>query len=189
MKRLKRIFFTILILLSIGIGLRGTLYRYIVTYKSIGQRANYEVSNEHLILYIEERIAEKDSSNIEDVIKTSLVLTSKMLNFTFSKNEIDPNKLIDTKTANCIGYAAFFSSICNYQLKKYNLSGQWVASSEIGQLFVFGTNIHNYFDSPFFKDHDFVIIKNKTTNEAFAVDPSINDYLYIDFVTFKNNTE
>ena len=36
----------------------------------------------------------------------------------------------------------------------------------------------------FFKDHDFVTIENKETGEIFAVDPSVNDYLFIDFVTF-----
>ena len=186
MKILKRIFFTILALLVICIVFRGTLYRHIVTYKSIGQRTTYVVTNDKLIRYIEENCIEKDNKNIEEIIKESLSLTSKALNFTFSKNDRDPNRLIDSKTANCIGYAAFFTAVCDYQLKKYNLSDQWIVSSEIGQIFVFGTNIHNYFDSSFFKDHDFVIVKNKTTKEIFAVDPSINDYLCIDYITFDN---
>ena len=184
MKIQKRIFFTILAILVICIVFRGTLYRHIVTYKSIGQRTTYVVTNDKLIQYIEENCIGKKNKSIEEIIKESLSLTSKTLNFTFSKNDQNPNKLIDSKTANCIGYAAFFSAVCDYQLKKYNLSEQWIVSSEIGQLFVFGTNIHNYFDSPFFKDHDFVIIKNKTTKEFFAVDPSINDYLHINYITF-----
>ena len=167
--------------------LRGILYRHIVTYKSIGQRTNYIVMNDRLIQYIEENCTKKDSLNIEAVIKESLSLTSKALNFTFSKNSRDPNILIDTKKANCIGYATFFSTVCNYQLKKYNLSEHWVTSSEIGQLYVLGINIHNYFDSSFFKDHDFVIVRNKTTRDFFAVDPSINDYFHIDYVAFENN--
>jgi len=187
MKILKRIFFAILAILIICIVFRGTLYRYIVSYKSIGQRTNYTITNDKLTRYIEEHCIEKDSVSIEEIIKNSLSLTSKTLNFTFSKSDQNPNRLIDAKTANCIGYSAFFTVVCNYQLKKYNLSDQWIASSEIGQLFVFCVNIHNYFDSSFFKDHDFVIIKNKITDKIFAVDPSINDYLYIDYITFKGN--
>jgi len=29
-----------------------------------------------------------------------------------------------------------------------------------------------------------VTIENKTTGEIFAVDPTVNDYLYIDFITY-----
>lgn len=189
MKILKRIFLTILILLAISIVLRGTLYRHIVTYESIGQRTNYEIKKDQLAQYINENCIEKDSVSIEEIIKTSLSLTSKTLNFTTSKNDCDPNQLINSRSANCMGYAAFFSTVCNYQLKKHHLAGQWTAQPVIGQLYVFGTNIHHYFSSPFFKDHDFVIIKNKATREIYSVDPSIHDYLYIDFITLKNNAQ
>ena len=189
MKIVKRIFLTILIFLTIGVTLRGILYRHIVTYKSIGQRANYEITNDKLALYVKENCIEKDNVTIKEIIKNSLSLTSKALKFTLSQNDSNPNKLIVSKTANCIGYAAFFSTVCNYQLKKHNLSEHWIAQPEIGQLYVFGTNIHQYFNSPSFKDHDFVIITNKTTKETYAVDPSVHDYLYINFVTLKNNSQ
>ena len=102
--------------------LRGVLYRHIVTYKSIGQRINYVVANDNLIQYIEENCVKRDCSSVESVVNESLSLTAKALNFTFSKNSRDPNNLIDSKKANCTGYATFFSAVCNYQLKKYNLS-------------------------------------------------------------------
>ncbi|MCL1937122.1 MAG: hypothetical protein FWF52_01840 [Candidatus Azobacteroides sp.] len=189
MKTLKRTFLIILILLTIGILLRGTLYRNIVAYESIGQRMNYEITNDKLTQYIKENCREKDNADIKEIIKTGLSLTSKILNFTFSKNDCNPNKLIDLQTANCVGYAAFFSTVCNYQLKRHNLSEEWIAQPEIGQIYVFGVNIHRYFNFLFFKDHDFVIIKNKKTKETYAVDPSIYDYLYISFVTLKNNSQ
>jgi len=186
MKILKRILFTILTVLMVCILLRGILYRHIVTYKSIGQRTSYTATSNNLIQYIEENSVKRDNLSVESIIKESLSLTAKTLNFSFSESSRDPNSLIDSKKANCTGYAAFFFAVCNYQLKKYNLSEQWVVSSEIGQLYVFGTNIHNYFDSSFFKDHDFVIVRNKTTKDFFAVDPSVNDYLHIDYVTFED---
>jgi len=189
MKTLKKVFFTILVLLIIGILLRGTLYRSIVAYESIGQRMNYEITNDKLTQYINENCPGKDSADIKEIIKTSLSATSKILNFTFSKNDRNPNKLIDSQTANCVGYTAFFSTVCNYQLKKHNLSEEWIAQPEIGQIYVFGVNIHRYFNSSFFKDHDFAIIKNKKTKKTYAVDPSIYDCLYIDFVTLKDNPQ
>jgi hypothetical protein len=121
--------------------------------------------------------------NIEpEIIKVGLSKTTELLKFTTSKNHIDPNKLIDTKTANCIGYATLFSANCNYLLVKHKLNEVWVATPHKGQLYLFIFNIHNYFKSSFFKDHDFVIIKNKNTGETLAIDPSINDYFYINYV-------
>ncbi len=185
MKVLKRIFLITLTFLAVVIILRGTFYRRIVAYKSIGQRINYEATSEQLTQYLNKNRKEKDSADIENIIKKSLFLTSKTLNFTFSKSDHNPNKLIDSQMANCIGYAAFFSAVCNYLLKKHNLSGEWIAQSEIRQLYVFGINIHPYFTSSFFKDHDFVIIKNRKTKETFTADPIVHDYLYINFVTLK----
>ncbi|MBK8847678.1 MAG: hypothetical protein IPO27_14490 [Bacteroidetes bacterium] len=92
--------------------------------------------------------------------------------------------LIDSKAANCIGYASFFVTTCNHLLKENNLDNSWKATSHIGHIYFLGKNIHVYFDLPLFKDHDFVTIENKTTGEIFAVDPTINDYLFIDFITY-----
>jgi hypothetical protein len=138
-----------------------------------------------LLRYIEDNCIVKDSTDIKAIIKAGLSATSKLLDFSFVESTSDPNKLIESPKANCIGYAALFSTICDYQLERYH-PGQWTVSHEIGQLYLLGTNIHGYFKSPFFKDHDFVVIKNATTNEVFAVDPSLNDYLHINFITLKN---
>ena len=105
---------------------------------------------------------------------------------TANENDVDPNKLITSRKAHCIGYASFFATTCNYLLKKYNLSDQWTAKPKVGQLYFIGQNIHKYFNSPFFKDHDFVTIENKKTDQIFAVDPTVYDYLLIDFINYTN---
>jgi methionyl-tRNA synthetase len=89
-----------------------------------------------------------------------------------------------TQTANCIGYAAFCATTCNELFQKNSLSGVWIARPQIGQLHLFGTNIHPYFHSAFFKDHDFVVIENKQSGMVYAVDPTVHDYLGIEFVRF-----
>jgi len=70
-------------------------------------------------------------------------------------------------------------------LDKYELSGNWIAKPQIGQLNFLGINVHKYFNSQFFKDHDFVLIENKTTDEVFAVDPTVRDYLKINFISYE----
>ena len=185
MKILKRILFSILLLLICGILFRGWLYRNLVTYKSIGHRSVYIANNDSLIHDIEAFSNTGKETNVKLIISQSLFLTSEILNFTDEKNENDPNKLIYSKTAHCVGYASFFATSCNYLLKKYHLDKDWTATPQIGQLYFLGTNIHNYLNNSFLKDHDFVLIENKTTGEKFAVDPTINDYLSIDFITLQ----
>ncbi len=185
MKFIKRTILTILILITVGLLFRGYIYRQIVAYKSIGQRQNYSAIDDKLINYIEMNVGDKKDLDLKDIIKIGLSTTSKQLNFRASKNDNDPNKLINSKTAHCVGYASFYATTCNHLLKKNNLANIWIAKPQIGQIFLFGKNIHKYFNSSFFKDHDFVTIENKITGEVFAVDPTLNDYLYIDYITYE----
>ncbi len=164
---------------------RGSIYRQLFTYKSIGERTSYSANNDKLIKYIEINADSTQNLNIKDIIKSSLSITSRQLNFTASNNDNDPNNLINSKTAHCIGYATFFATTCNYLLMENNLNGIWVAKPQIGQIFLFGSNIHKYFDSSFLKDHDFVTIENRKTGEVFAVDPTLHDYLLIDFISYE----
>ena len=186
MKFIKRTLLIILILTSVGLLFRGWFYRHLVTYKSVGRRTNYAATDKKLTDYIDANTNEQTKPDIGQIVKLGLSITARQLNFTANKNDIDPNKLITSKTAHCVGYASFFATSCNYLLYKYNLADTWTAQPQVGQLYFLGTNIHKYFNSPFFKDHDFVTIKNKTTGEFFAVDPTVNDYLLIDFINFTN---
>lgn len=173
-----------MILTTVGIFFRGWIYRSLVTYQSVGQRDHFIATDKRLINYLDANSENLKNPAIKPIIRLGLSLTSKQLNFSAGKNDIDPNKLITSKTAHCVGYAAFFTTSCNYLLDKYELSGEWTAKHHIGQLYFLGVNIHKYFNSPFLNDHDFVIIKNKKTGETLAVDPTINDYLYIVFITY-----
>jgi hypothetical protein len=187
MKIIKRIALAILVLTVIGLIFRGWLYRHMVTYKSAGQRMTY-LTGEKLADYIEASIDNKKHLNVDEVIVYGLRITSQQLNFMGNKNDNDPNKLLYSKTAHCVGYTSFFVTTCNYLLKKHNLSNTWTAKPQIGQLYFLGVNIHQYFSTPFFKDHDFATIENKTTGEVLAIDPTVNDYLFIDFVTYTKMT-
>ena len=184
MKIIKRILLLLFILTTIGFIFCGWLYSHLVTYKSIGSRTHYSVTNNKLVDYINSNTHNKAETDIEQIIKLGLLITSRKLNFTSEKNNIDPNQLISSKTAHCVGYASFFATTCNFLLMKYNLSNKWKAEQQVGRLQFLGIKIHKYFHSSFFKYHDFVTIENKETGEIFAVDPSVNDYLFIDFVTF-----
>lgn len=183
MKFIKSAALTILILTAVGFLFRGWFYRHLITYKSVGLRTSYSATDDKLTEYINASANKQTDPDIEQIIKLGLSITSGQLNFTVDKNDTDPNKLITSKTAHCVGYATFFATTCNYLLDKHNLANTWAAKPQVGQLYFLGTNIHKYFNAPFFKDHDFATIENKTTGQTFAVDPTVNDYLNIDFVT------
>ena len=185
MKIFKRILLTILIVTLVAFLFRGWFYRHLVVYTTAGQRTNYPATDKTLIDYIEHNTKNTKEVDARTITKMALSLTSQQLNFTDHKNDNDPNKLIHSKNAHCIGYASFFASACNYLFKKSDLSDTWIARPQIGQLYFLGVNVHQYFNTPFFKDHDFVSIENKVTGEVFAVDPTVNDYLLIDFVTYR----
>ena len=185
MKILKRIVLIISILIIVGILFREPVYRKLVMYQSIGLRKNYPLTNKQFVNYIDAHTKNLKTPEIEQIIKSALSITSKQLNFTSDKNYIDPNKLFESKTAHCVGYGTFFATTCNYLLKKHKLSENWIAKPQIGQIHILGVNIHKYFDSPFFKNHDFVTIENKTTGKVYAVDPTVNDYLNIDFISYQ----
>ncbi len=59
------------------------------------------------------------------------------------------------------------------------------ATHKIGQLDFLGIDLHQFFESSFFKDHDFNQIRNLGTGEVILVDPSISDYLWINRVVSK----
>ena len=65
------------------------------------------------------------------------------------------------------------------------MSSTWTCTARVGQIYFLSTNIHEYFSDPFFKDHDFATIENSKTGEIYAVDPTVSDYLSIDFINYK----
>jgi uncharacterized protein YxeA len=185
MKILKRIVYSILIIALITILFKGVIFRSFVYYKAISEKTNYTINQNNLKNEIEDLINTQNEFKINSLINESLKFTSNKLSFTFTKNENNPNVIFKTTTANCVGYATFFSATFNYIVSKYNLSNTWRALPQKGQLYLFNINVHSYLNSPFFKDHDFVIVSNLQTGEQFAIDPTVHDYFGIDYVSLK----
>lgn len=185
MKIIRQLCRAILLLAALALLFRGWIYRQVVTYAAIGPRDPYTATDGQLIQYLETNAAATSNPDIADIMELSLALTARQLNFSTSSQVVDPNLLIHSKATHCVGYAAFFTTTCNYFLQQYHLSEVWQAKPQIGKLYFLGADLHQFFYTPFFKDHDFVTIENRRTGEVWAVDPSIRDYLYIDFVTLR----
>jgi len=181
---LKKIIKYFVILIILLILFRGFLYRTFVNYSKVNIRNNITLTNKNLIKEIDKQTDGKVLS-LEEVINLCSKITSEKLKFTFNQVSSNPNMVSELKKANCIGYSALFNSIGNYLIKKQNLTNKFEFNHLVGELNVFGFNIHNLFNSPFFRDHDFNEIKNNLTDEKTFVDPSLRDYLRIENVTSK----
>lgn len=123
MKYLKRIMLILLILVTAGMLFRGWLYRHLITYRTVGQRPTYLITDNKLAAFIDMNVGKKKGQDIEEIIKMGLSVTARQLNFTAAHNDNDPNKLLYSRTAHCVGYASFFATTCNYLLKKNDLAG------------------------------------------------------------------
>lgn len=186
MKLLKRILLLLASCCLFLILFRGWIYRSCVKYQVTGERLCYEVKDSALSNLIDESIPTDQEADAEQLARLALHITSTQLQYTLSKNENDPNKLVKTCKAHCVGYASFAAATTNYLFRKFGLSNQWTARPYAGQLYFLGTNIHPYFHSPFFNDHDFVVIKHQPSGKRIAVDPTIADYFYINTVSERN---
>lgn len=184
MKISKKIY-TLIILIIILCVFRGYIYRAFIKYEPIEERKGYPVHNSKLIDYIESATTDSRLSNIVLILDKSNELTNKKLKFTSSICDIDPNRLVNSSRTHCVGYSYFYASTCNYLLKKSGFSNEWQAKTFEGKLYFLGINVHKYINSPFFKDHDFVIVENLVTREKIYVDPTVSDYLGIDKVSIR----
>lgn len=171
---LKTIGVSILILLLF----RGIIFRWVIKYDEIGSRSEIEITNGHLIEKIERHSKNKEI-DLNEILEIADEITNEELKFTTNRASNNPNTLINTNQANCVGYSAMFNSIVNHLIRKYKLQDEIEAEHKIGQLELFGSNLHQYFASPFFKDHDFNQITNKKTGDKIFIDPSVSDYLWI----------
>lgn len=157
---------------------RGFLYRLFIRYKQIGTRTEISITNPQLIHKIEARSANREMDE-KTIVSIARSITNETLYFSGRQASRNPNTLIDSYKANCVGYSSMFNSIANYLIRKHHLEREVAARHLIGQLNFMGINLHQFFRSPFFKDHDFNEITNLKTGKNISIDPSVSDYLYI----------
>ena len=179
-KAVKIIVISILILILF----RGIAFRLAIKYYEIGNRPEIKITNEKLIKKIESEIQNR-KINLKSICKITDKITKEELEFTTKRASNNPNELINTKKANCVGYSTMFNSIANYLIKKRKLEGEIAAQHKIGQLEIFGINVHQYFKSSFFRDHDFNELTDKKTGKTISIDPTVSDYLWINRISRK----
>jgi hypothetical protein len=173
MRFIKRLFFFIFIFFLLVILFRGFIYRNFVEYDDIESRG----------IFVIENVSSENFKNtdINEIIDYTLNQASKKLEFKLN----NPGKFMLTGKANCVGYSEFSSSYISQLLRENNLENEWKVNHKVAKLKLFGVDVHQYFSSPSFKNHDFVVIENRKTKEKIAIDPALYDYTGINRVTLK----
>ena len=156
-----------------------------LSYSIIKTRQTKSLKNDSLKNVIETWLKQNEDADINDLVDFNLDLTSNQLSFTFDKCSSDPATIIKTRKANCIGYSALFCSLMNYTLLKKQLQNRYQCFHYVGKIYYAGQNINALFDDPFFKDHDFNMIKDHENKNTIAVDPSLYEYIGIKRVSLK----
>lgn len=180
-----KILVTLIIVLGILFVFRGTVYRTVVTYKDDGSRKNYKVKDKNLALFIENQINSSQAGDIESIVDLSQEITDSALSFSMDAKESDPNKTVLLAQANCVGYAAFAAAVGNYLIDRYKLSQVWEAKPIKGKLFLLGVDMHIQLKDKRYKDHDFVVFRNKITKREIAIDPTVYDRFGIERISIR----
>lgn len=167
----------LLILLILVILFRGPVYRLTFSYQVTGNRK--------LIPCETPLIKESPINNLEQVLSFSHEFVNDNLRYSFKKESRDPNIALRTGRANCVGYAALFANTLEQSLQQADLEREYQVSHVVGRLHLFGLDVHRLVRSPFFQDHDFVLLESRDSTFALALDPSLSDVLDIQRVRVK----
>lgn len=165
------LFFLFLLFIS-----RHWLFEKTVAFHPLSEQPLYSVSDTSFQQYLAEP---KNEKAVEAIIQTAIDLTAERLSFASQKTEVDPNRSFHDRRAHCVGYAAFFAAACNYLLEKNGMADEWRTKSMRGKASFLGIDLHQFSDSPFFRDHDFNVVENKRTGERYVVDVSVWDVLWV----------
>ncbi|MEZ5043415.1 MAG: hypothetical protein R2828_26195 [Saprospiraceae bacterium] len=161
---------------------KSPFYRLTIKYREIGIRPEVKIKDEMLIKVIKIKSINREM-NMEGIVEIANEITNTELAFTIRQKSNDPNELIYLKRANCMGYSAMFNSIANYLIRENGLETKIEAQHKIGKLEFLGIDLHQFFENPFYKNHDYNQIRNLESGKIVSIDPSVSDYLWIKKIT------
>lgn len=156
------------------------------SYQVLWQRnLGFVVTNASLQQEIKDWLQENQEIDLDDLIDFLLDLTSEYLEFSFTQNNNNPDILITSKKANCIGYASFYASVFQFSIQQAQLQNRYQCQQVVGKIFYLGQDAHQFFDNPFFANHDFIIIQDLENHQTTVIDPSFYAYLGVRNIDLK----
>jgi hypothetical protein len=157
--------------------LRGPLFRAVVHYRVVGERGTVRpLPNSTL-----------GAMDLGTAMQAALDTTATRLRFSTGAVSSDPGELIHGGPANCIGYAALCAALIKGQLEEAGLDDRYEVEAVFCKMYIGDRDLHDFFTSPFWKDHDVVRVRDKETREVRLVDPTLYDHFGIGRVSGRSN--
>jgi hypothetical protein len=181
---MKRFLIRTTIFLLLLLCFKGHLYRLLVTYREIDQRASVKIDNPAIRRDLDTWSAAHTQASLEEMVDFAGDYATHQVRYTLGKCSIDPNKIIlGEKKTNCIGYSASFQAVLVYLLEQRKLTKEIKCTHKVGHLYLLGYNLHQCFDDPAFKDHDYNVVTDTRTGQQIVLDPTVWAHLGIGRVT------
>ena len=171
-----RFLLVILVALLVMWFFRAAAYRSLVRYEVVGQRLPVRAL----------AFSTPEPAGLDRALAVAMDSTAARLYFSTGKVSSNPALLMQGGPANCIGYAALCAALIKGQLEAADLGDRYVVEAVIGKLYVGDQDLHAFFTSPFWKDHDVVRITDLTSNEVIVLDPTLYDHIGIGRVSIRS---
>ena len=133
---------------------RGFIYRHTISYTPIKTKTTIPLTNKKILTKISAAI-DNQQLDVTQIVRIASSITNNQLQFTFQKISNNPNKIMVTQKANCVGYAAFFNAIVHYIIDKKGLQNHYQARHLVGKLDFLGVDLHQFFTDSFYQNHDY----------------------------------
>jgi hypothetical protein len=179
MKKLKQISLAIVFLILTVYCFKGFLYRKTIKYKEINQRSLIKIENKRIKDDLDFWLKTNQNTTVEQTVDFAHWYSTAQIEYTSGKCSTNPNHVIEDKLTNCIGYSASLHAVLSYLLAQKGYSQQVKSEHKVGQLYLFGFNIHKLFKDPAFQDHDYNVITDKLNNKKYMIDPTVSANLGI----------
>lgn len=158
---------------------RGSLFRLLFSYEDCGKKTAEGNLSMALMKHIDSLAQRFNPQGIEEIIELSNEITKDQLSFSIDSREVDPNQLFPSGNTHCVGYARFFSAVCNRLIQVKMASSDYRCEAHCGKIHFLGFDIHQLFNKPNLRDHDFNIVRARAPLQSIGVDASLNEYFQI----------
>jgi len=174
-----------LAVITFSIILRGPMYRTMVDYDQASVRSygGYNLTDSELIEDLNAWAEDHPDADAEDISNKALRATARELRFATSQSTSNPNGLIKSGKAHCVGYASVYCAVSRHLIDELGLSNKYRCDHLVGHLYMLDQNLHSFINHRFFSNHDYNRIIDLKTREEHLADPSLYDYLRINQVS------
>jgi hypothetical protein len=180
MRMAKRFFTSICVILLALYCFRGSLYRWAVAYRELGQRALIGIEDEGVKKDLDGWLLGHKNATMEQVVDYAREYAAKDICYTLGKCPTNPNVLLTKRQdTNCVGYSAAFHAVVTYLFTQKHMNSTVKCEHKVGKLHFWGYDLHRLFRDPVFKDHDYNVITDKTTGQRYVIDPTLSAYMGI----------